>query len=298
MELLSWPNTFKLAGLVCLFASQVSWANPYDPPPAIKRAMEAAQEQLCNSTEEYIKALKFLRESKEITFREDAARKIADQVANGCNGAADRFAQVLLLLKAIGISERRCLEMALEFSTFTPEVQKNFVEIFSRSFLAEFFDYEYGKAMRLAYDLSKNYKGDPVQAREDFIELVRFCKDSKKLDLPVNFCAEYVVKIAGLSQYYLTGVRTPFYTLLTELRQKKELSLDLKTSLEMIYHILKNGPTAPKNFYDAFNFATSESGLGMDKKTALNFAVSLAYRSHVGDEPPIMYFPFSVNAVP
>ena len=118
--------------------------------------------------------------------------------------------------------------MALEFSAQTPEVQKNFPEIFTKSFLAEFFDYEYQSAAKLAYELSRDYKGDPVQAREDFLDIVHYCKDGKTLDLPTKLCADLSIRLAHLSQYYPDGVRKPFHKLYSDLREKKEFALDMK----------------------------------------------------------------------
>ncbi len=41
-----------------------------------------------------------------------------------------------------------------------------------------------------------------MQVREDFIELVRFCKADDKLDLPARLCAEYAIKLARLTQFH------------------------------------------------------------------------------------------------
>ena len=187
------------------------WASGEDlEPDPHDINVQIQAKSLCHSTDEYVRTLKFLRSTKEISYPENTSRLIAEKVARGCDGASGRFSQVLLLLKAIGLSDRRGLEMALDFTSQTPDVQKNFIEIFSRSYLAEFFDYDYGTAARLAYELSKNYKGEPAQVREDFIELVRYCKDGKTLDLPTRLCAELTIKLARLSQYYPDGVRKPF----------------------------------------------------------------------------------------
>lgn len=271
-----------------LGAASFAQANPYTPPDPYASLKKAAGRKLCLSTEEYVKTLKFLRETKDFGFREEASRKIADQVSKGCTGAAERFAKILLLLKTVGMSEKKSLEMALEFAAVEPDVQKNFLEIFSKSFLAEFFDYEFPKAMALAIELSRDYKGDPAQARGDFIELVRFCKDSKSLDLSMKFCSDYAVQMAKLSQFFDKGVAKPFFSLFNDLRNKREFSLDVKTALEVAYGILKNGPMAQRNFIEGFEFASKD--LELDKRKAIEFALSLSDRSFVGEKPPIMQF--------
>ena len=200
----------------------------------------------------------------------------------------ERFAQVLTLLKSVGLSDRKALEMALEFAAETPEAQKNFSEIFSKTFLGEFFDYEYPLAAKLAYELSRDYHGDPVQVREDFIDLVRFCKDGKNLDLPMKMCAEYTVKLVRLTAFHAQGIREPFKKLFKELRTKPEFALDVKKSLEIAYNVLKSGPRAPENFFTAYAFAVKKDGLDYNRQQALAFALRMADRSYLDDHPPVV----------
>lgn len=285
---------FRLSGvlvllLVGLTGTRTAWSSAYNLPDPFLKEKEAAKKNLCRSTDEYVKTLQYLRKSKDFGFREEASRKIADQVSKGCDGASERFAQILVLLKNIGMSERKSLEMALEFAAAHPDVQKNFLEVFTRAFLAEFFDYEFNKAMKLAFELSKDYKGNPAQARNDFIQLVRFCRDSKTLDLPMSFCSEYAIRVARLTQFYESGIWESFKSLFSELRERKDFSFDVKTALDVAYGILKNGPMAQKNFNEAFDFATKE--LAFDKKKSIEFALNLSSRSYVGEEPPVLSFP-------
>lgn len=282
-------SVFWLAGFaVALLTGWQTQASPYSQIDPHAQARLEARSRLCGASEEFIKTLKFLRGSKDFGFRENVSRQIADHVSKGCDGAAERFSKILLLLKTIGVSDGKTLEMGLEFASVSPEVQKNFLEIFTRAFLVEFFDYEFPKAMLLAFELSRDYKGDPERARKDFIELVRFCKDSKSLDLPMSFCSGYAVEVAKLSQFHEDGVANPFLKLFGELRERKDLQLDVKTSLQMSYEILKHGPKAPENFYSAFEFASKD--FEFNKKDALDFALRLASRSHVGERPPLMQF--------
>lgn len=253
-----------------------------NPEPEIK-----PEDYLCNSSEEYIKTIQFLRTTKAILVTEATARKIADRVSKSCDGGADRFASVLVLLKGVGLSDKGAVKFGLEFAMRPPEVQKNFLVIFTQSFLAEFFDYDYPTAVALAFELSKNYKGDPVQVREDFIELVRFCKDGKKLDLPSRLCAEFTIKVARLSQFYPKGVRQSFYKLYQRFREDEAFGIDIQTALKVTYGILKNGPRAPDNFFRGYEFAIADKGLGYSQGDALNFGLRMASRSHRGFEPPV-----------
>ncbi len=268
-----------------------SWAKggyEDDMPEARRKALAEQKIKNCESTSEYIKVLAFLRENQDFVVTETAARQIADRVSRGCTGAATRFSKILVLLKKIGISDRKSLEMAFDFAKMPDYVQTNFTEIFTKSFLTEFFDYDFTTALALAFELSKDYKGDAQQVREDFIELVKFCKDGQKLDLPNQLCAQYTIKLARLSQYYENGIRQPFYKVYGTLRDKDEFSLDVKTSLDLSYNILKGGPKAMENFFAAFTYATKKEGLGYAQDKAMKFALKMARRSYVGKEPVII----------
>lgn len=275
--------------LLLIFLPTFSFAGYDDDMPEVRRkALAKQKKESCESTGEYVKALNFMRENKDFVVTETAARQIADKISKGCTGSADRFAKVLTMLKKIGVSDRKTLEMAFEFSRMPDYVYVNFTEIFTKSFLTEFFDYDFTTALALAFELSKDYKGDPVQVRNDFIDLVKFCKDGQKLDLPTQLCAEYTIKLARLSQYYENGVREPFYKLYGALRDKEEFSLDIKTSLDLAYNILKGGPKAIDNFFSAFDYAIKQDGLGYAQDKAMKFALRMARRSYSGPEPVVI----------
>jgi hypothetical protein len=286
MDVLSRRASAVLCG--CLLLASSAWAGSEDSVVINEKGLliEEQDHALCSSTKEYIETLKFLRTDHHLLLTENAARKVAEKVARGCDGAARRFAKVLLLLNGVGLTDRGALQLALQFSAQPPDVQKNFSEIFSHAFLREFFDYDYPHAVQLAYELSRDYHGDPAQAREDFLEILHFCKGNKSLDLPNSLCAELTVRFAHLSQFFPYGVREPFHQLFDKLRADREFSMSIKTALDVTYNVLKSGPRAPDNFLSAFRFASDKDGLGMSQHDAVLFAVRMADRSFVGEDHP------------
>lgn len=262
---------------------------------AAAKAKKEYERTLCSSTKEYVEALKFLRTTKVILMTENTARLVADRVSRACDGGAERFVKILTLLKSVGLSDKKSVEMSLDFSARPLDVQKNFLEIFSHSFLTEFFDHDYQTAVALAYELSKDYKGDPTQVREDFLELVRFCKDDQKLDLPARLCAEYTIKLARLTQFHPQGVRASFYKLYERFRDDRTFAMDIKGAMELSYNILKYGPRAADNFFIGYDFAVANDGLDMSHASAVEFGLRMAGRSFVGSEPPLVPNP---NAPP
>lgn len=273
--------------LACLLLAHASYASQDGETvdPRDKLVSDQAK-LLCNSTDEYIRTLQFLRTTKDILIPEKSARMISEKVSRGCDGAAERFQKTLLLLKSVGLSDPKSLELALQFSTYSIETQKNFLDIFSRSFMAEFLDYDYSSAVTTAMELSRDYGGDPARAREDFIALARFCRESKTLDLPMKTCGQYAVKVARLSELFPDGVKKPFIAFYTKMREDREFGMDVKTALDITYNVLKNGPRAPDNFMSGYAFAMKDSGLGLGRNGALEFGLKMAARSYSGEKPP------------
>ena len=273
---------------ICIFLVLGLWAGGVYAQDELTDSEVLATAPLCSSTKEYTEVMKFLRTTQIIIFQEPTSRLIAEKVSRGCDGAAQRFREILTLLKGVGLSDAKSVEVALEFSAQSSDVQKNFLEVFSKSFLAEFFDYEYPSAIRLAYELSKDYKGSASRLREDFLSFVRFCKDSKNMDLPANLCSELAVKFARLSQYYPEGVRGPFDQLYAELRKAGTFGLDMKAALETSYNVLRHGPKASENFLQGVRYALSKEGLELSQQQAIEFGIKMAERSYRGEAPPVL----------
>lgn len=256
--------------------------------------IEANEKLLCYSTDEYQKTLDYLRSLKEVAMTENAAREISDNVSKNCDGAAERFGKVLTVMKASGLSDRTSLAFAMDFSSRSDETMNNFVEIFTKSFLAEFFDFDYKKALGVALEMSRDYHGDPIRLREDYIALVKFCADNKELDLPMQVCSEYSLRLARLSQHFADGIHGPFLELYKVLRSNESLNLNVQSALEVAYKVLQSGPRAPENFITALKYATDKKGLDTTQGEAMEFALKMASRSHLGELPPI-YSPIRIE---
>lgn len=249
--------------------------------------IQQSETKLCHSTREFIIAYEFLRTHGTAGMKDQVAQDVADQVARGCDGAAGRFQDTFLLLSKMGVSHLKTLEMSLEFSHMSDEIQRNFFEILKHSYLSEFFDYDFEVALKIAYEFSKDLKGNHVRAKEDFISLVNFCLDKKNMALPVNACGLLSLELVRLSPYYPDGVFNPFIELYEKLRSGDSYGLSVKESLEVSLHVLKFGPRSPDNFNQAYAYAVSEQGLRAKPKEALAFALRMAGRSATGQPLPI-----------
>ncbi|MCB0384781.1 MAG: hypothetical protein KDD43_05260 [Bdellovibrionales bacterium] len=243
--------------------------------------------KLCYSTQEYILALEFLRSHGTAGMRDEVARGLADQVSRGCDGAAERFRETYLALTKMGVAHIKALEIAMEFSQLSTEVQENFFEILNHSYLTEFLNYDFEMALRIAYEFSKDLKAYHGRARDDFIALVKFCLNPKEMSVPVNVCGLMALELVRLSPHYPEGVFKSFQDLYAKLRAGESFGLSLRDSLEVIVRVLKFGPRAPANFHRGYDFAVSQKGLNYPPHEALKFALRMARRSATGKPLPL-----------
>lgn len=239
----------------------------------------------CKSSEEYIKTLEFLR--KENSVPENDMRQVAHRVAKGCNGSAERFSRVYLVMRKSGVSLQKSVEVGLALVSEDPLTVNNFHEIFQKMYLNEHFNINFKSSFEIAYELSKKFQGNLDKVREDFTEFYKFCADHKSLNLSITQCSELAVRFARLSQYYPKGIFKDFKQIYETLRDDKRFGVSLKESLELAEKILKNGPTAKVNFLQAYNYASMKSGLDLPGREALIFGLQMTQLSFVGEKPPV-----------
>ncbi len=242
----------------------------------------------CDPIKEYKESLNFFRKEKgDINPSEARARNLAFEIAKGCAGAAKRFVKVFLLLKKSGVDQTRAIVYSLEFAQSDDETVENFFELFKKTYLGEYFDLDYSSALRISFELSKMYKGNRKQAREDFLAISKFCMDKDGLNLPVSNCAELSVAMSQLSQYFPEGVRHDFFKLYKSLREDRRFGVSVLTAIRIIHEILPYGPTAPNTFLKSYEFAIDPEGLASGGAAAIKFAVQMTKNSTKNGSPPI-----------
>lgn len=251
-----------------------------------ERLMEAHREKLCDSADEYIKTMNFLRSLQEGRIPEASARQAADTVSKSCRGGAERFSRTFLLLRKMGVEFRKSLELALEFAREPAEVQENFFEVLKLAYVREMFDFGFQAALDVAYEFSKNLKSHHAQAREDFVRLAQFCRAEKELGLDLKTCSQTAVRVAHMSPYHPGGVFESFKMLVEKLRHEKPFGLSVREAMETAVSVLQYGPTAPENFLKGFEYAMEKSGLNLPAREALGFALVMSQRSTPQYPPP------------
>ncbi len=245
----------------------------------------------CDPFKEYKEAIQFFRTNKtEISPSEARAREWSLKISKGCTGAAKRFVKVFLLLKKSGVDQARAVLYGLEFAGTDDDTVESFFELFKKTYLGEYFDLDYTSALKLSFELSKKYKGNRRQAREDFLELSKYCLNKEGLNLPVTYCADLAVALTRLSQYYPDGIRSDFFKLYKALREDRRFGVNILTAMRIIKEVLPYGPLATQTFLKSYEFAIDPSGLSSGGMAAVKFAVTMAKNS-VKSWPPPIYTP-------
>ena len=235
----------------------------------------------CLSAREFITTVEFLRDFKDLAITEKSARYYADKVSTGCSGAGQRFIKVTKLLTKVGVDSKSALESAISFINQEDNVVDAFIKTSALSYEEDFLDLDALSAMKISLRLSSQFKGNAEIARDDFKDIALYCKDKKKLNLPLATCAKIATDVALLSEKFQEKAAQEFIELLEFLSQDRDgPGLDLNMALKISMDLINYGPKANKNFQQAYEYAIEKDGLSLSSKDALDFAQNISKRSY------------------
>lgn len=240
--------------------------------------------QNCSTAKEFITSLEFLRGKKDLAIPENQTLRLANQIAEGCTGAAQRFIRVYGILAHSGLASNDSIATALIFSKRSDQETDTFTTVFKMSFLEEYLDLDLRSAMKLALALSVEFSGDIAPVRDDFSKLVNFCVRKSDLNLPRPQCATFAARLTKIGTHWRGGVAEPFMELLDYTRSSKGPGLILGQALALTEEVIAAGPGAPDNFLQAYRYAISPKGLTMTQQDALAFARKMANRKLVPEK--------------
>ncbi len=233
----------------------------------------------CDSALEFQKAVDFLLKKSDLGLSESQSMEKAVRISKGCNGAADRFSSLFLLLKKSGVDLGKSFDLALEFSQLDDAKAKSFREIFQKSFLENYLDLDFMSSFRLSLELSKDYTGDPDLLLKDFLSFVKFCTGEKEMALSFQACRELVVKMTKHTSMYKDGVFPSFEKLYKYTRQNKYFGLSIQETLSIVGQVLSYGPKAPENFQNSIEYALTKGPIKFSDSMAINLALTLVKHS-------------------
>ncbi len=234
----------------------------------------------CATAREFITTLEFLRSDTELKPSEEQARKLAEQVATGCTGAAARMIRVAKVLHRAGLSANDSLKTGVEFAAKTDREMETFIAVFRRAFLEEYLDLDLPAAVKLGRSLSTEFEGDVFAVRDDFERIVDHCIARNRWALPKPRCAQLASEIARSGQTWSGGVSEPFLKLMSfATLDTSGPKLATDQALNLSRELIKSGPEAVDSFSIAYKYAVSDGGLKLTREDAIRFAQGLAAKT-------------------
>ncbi len=254
------------------------YANAAEIPPTFK-APEG--QKFCQTSKEFKKAVQFLRAENDLGLTDPQVVPLALEIAKGCDGAAERFAKVYLLLKKSGVDQVHSLKTAMTFTSLPSSQADGFIAVFKKVFLANYLNLDFANAFKLSLAMSRDYHGDPKKLADDFVALVDFCLSDKGLALDFKSCAEVTLAMVKFTDLYPRGIFPEFKKVYTYLRFDKKTGMTTGDALRIAPRIFAKGATAPENFIETMKFLNDKGPKAANQAAALETALQVADSSMV-----------------
>jgi len=276
MKILNGPFLSALCFLLTIqnLNASASHAADANPKPASSPA------PVCTTAKEYITALEFMRARSDLALLDKDAQKVATEVSAGCTDAAKRFIKVTSLLTHSGLTGRDAISNGLEFAQKSNAETDTFITVFKQAFVEEGLDLDFSASLKMARALSSEFEGNLDPVRKDFERLVKFCVNTKNLNLPKPQCGAFATRLTRYGQIWgggmNGGIAKPFNEAFEFLRSSKGPALTTGQALELAEQILSKGPGSVENFTQGYRYGVSAKGLALDSKSAIAFATKMA----------------------
>lgn len=231
----------------------------------------------CNSSKEFQSAYEFLKQDKDLELNDLALIRTAIVIAKGCDDAFLRFKKSYLSMKKSGVDIRKSLEIGISFSELSNQQTENFYVIFQKSFLENYFDFDFLTAYHLSLKLSTASPDYIYKIREDFVEFVNFCLDQKQVGLPIKECGKITEKVIDYSQYFKEdGVFKSFRSIYDFLKTHQRIGLSTRDAVNVALNVIKFGPTAVSNFKETFTYSIEKIKSPITENQALQLSQEIS----------------------
>ena len=247
-------------------------------PPAFAKEKPDA-DTYCKSHREYITTLEYMRKQDHYKMGETFSREVADQVSNGCTGAAKRFVRVYELLVKVEAGARSSAQFAIELAQTTDAHVDTFMGIFKNAYEPKKLDLDVLSSVKIAKRLSSDYKGDVKQALKDYEALVKFCLDEKHIGASAPQCALLAAEVATAGENHKNPISKSFEKLYTWLRTDKSTGISMAQAIEIAKKVVMTHPKAVDNFIAAYSYGLKEKGLSYSADQSLNFAMNITQKA-------------------
>lgn len=273
-----------------VFVGATAHAEDGDDKPENRLASEVKER--CDSTKEFVTSYEYLKGHTEFGLSDKENFNIARKVAEGCTGAASRFARTLELLLKADAGPRSSMNVAVNLASRSQEFADTFILVFTRSYLKDYLDLDYKTAFELAKRLSVDYVGNPKIAAKDFVRFVDFCTDDKEAGLSKPICGVIAGRFIQKTANFRAQMADEFFKVYRFMTSEKSGGYPTSKALTIAEDVVSQGPEAGDNFISAFQYAIDHDGLGLSTETSLKFAQRIAqntwYNAH---DKPMLWHP-------
>jgi hypothetical protein len=237
--------------------------------------------QTCMASREFITTMEYLREQKNFALNDNQSKDLANKVSTGCSGASKRFIQVTNLLIKSGLPSQKAIATGLDYALDSDDSFEAFMAIFKSSYIESLLDLDLGRSLKVATELSKDFKGSKKNLINEFNKFVNFCVNRKSLDLPLMNCADTAKRVVKSGEDYEFNISQDFIELFSYLTDKNQSNLPTYEALKVAENVVKFGPEAKSSFIKAYEYGVSKNGLDISSHDAIELGTTMASRSIV-----------------
>ena len=251
------------------------------PSPA---AVVDDKKKFCESSQEFIDTVDYLRKQKDFVIPEMEIVKVALKVSENCTDAAAKFKKMLTTLVKTGVNFDHALKFSILYSKENTESVDAFLALYEGLVVEKKFNLPFYQAFETAKAFAESSRTtNKGQMKKDFLGFLGFCMgEDNGAYLTMDMCRQLSFKYLKLHTIYERGVFEDFKSLFQFLRDKRETGLPISTALQLTQTTLEFGPGSRRNFIAAFNYGLNE--LRMKPEQALRLAVRMASQSKPKDE--------------
>lgn len=230
----------------------------------------------CRSVEEFIKTFDYLTETKGTPALLAEKARISKETALNCSGASVRFAKAFSTLTAAGIIGKDAARIATDLSAKSMGEVDSFLRIFRVSFSKDGLDLDLENSVRIARSLTLDSAISSELSRDDFENIAKACVNSPQLSLGKSVCSDLALRVAKSGEKWGGGIAQSFLNLQDFLTKKSELSLSLKTSIEIAERLTScGGRFVYDDLQKWLTFSKKKETLGLAEKSALTYLEDL-----------------------
>ena len=253
-------------------------------PQIVRAAVAEDKKKFCESSQEFIDTVEYLRKQKDFVIPEMEIVKVALKISENCTDAAAKFKKMLTTLVKTGVNFDHALKFSILYSKEDTEAVDAFLALYEGLVVEKKFNLPFYQAFETAKAFAESSRStNKGQLKKDFLGFLGFCMgEDNGAYLTMDMCRQLSFKYLKLHTIYERGVFDDFKSLFQFLRDKRETGLPISTALQITQTTLEYGPGSRRNFIAAFNYGLKD--LSMKPEQALRLAIRMAAQSKPKEE--------------